>query len=413
MVPEEVDALDLDREVRAELQALPRGVASEVARRLLATAHVLDEDPAEALAHAQVARRFAPRIAAVREAVGLAAYTAGDWPLAIAELRTYHRVSGRQAHIALIADAERALGRPERAIDAFRRAQRDRFATAEWIELLIVAAGARRDLGSGAAAVAMLQVPELTSDVQEPWVNRLRYAYADALLAEGRPEQAREWFARVAEADDAGETDAAERLLDLEGVVIDEDDSAYEDDDTAEDVSPEDAGPQDASSEDEDDQDEDDTAEDDGGENDSPDLSASHRHSDDHDDDGGLVVSATDASGTEASATELADPADTLTQDAAVDVDGGDHQDNRRWSEPRSGTELADPGLADPESADPGLADPGLAGPEPVEAEPMGTELLDPEDLYPDDGSTPGDAGESGTEVGQWSEPARPETTRE
>ncbi|MEU7620028.1 Replicase polyprotein 1ab [Micromonospora rifamycinica] len=177
------------------------------------------------------ARRLAARISAVREAVGLAAYHAGEWQTAIAELRTYHRMTGLQSHLAVLADCERALGRPERAIDLFRGADSDKLDKAVAVELLIVAGGARGDLGQKDAAVAMLQVPELTAEVAEPWTARLRYAYADALLAVGRREEAREWFARAADVDTDGETDAPERLLELDGVVIEGDD---EDDEPAE-----------------------------------------------------------------------------------------------------------------------------------------------------------------------------------
>ncbi|WUI10434.1 tetratricopeptide repeat protein [Micromonospora sp. NBC_00421] len=170
------------------------------------------------------ARRLASRISAVREAVGLAAYHAGEWQTAIAELRTFHRMTGLQSHLAVLADCERALGRPERAIDLFRGADNDKLDKAVAVELLIVAGGARGDLGQKDAAVAMLQVPELTTDVAEPWTARLRYAYADALLAVGRREEAREWFSRAADVDTDGETDAPERLLELDGVVIEGDD---------------------------------------------------------------------------------------------------------------------------------------------------------------------------------------------
>ncbi|MFF5218333.1 tetratricopeptide repeat protein [Micromonospora sp. NPDC000442] len=190
----------------------------------MATGQLIDEDPAEALAHALAARRLASRISSVREAVGLAAYHAGEWQSAIAELRTYHRMSGAQSHLAVIADSERALGRPERAIDLFRGADQEKLDRAVAIELLIVAAGARGDLGQRDAAVAMLQVPELTTDAVQPWTARLRYAYADALLAVGRRAEAREWFSRAAELDTEAETDAAERLLELDGVVIEGDD---------------------------------------------------------------------------------------------------------------------------------------------------------------------------------------------
>nr|WP_235945190.1 Replicase polyprotein 1ab [Verrucosispora sioxanthis] len=203
---------------------MAKPVAETVARHLVATGQLIDEDPAEALAHALAARRLASRIAAVREAVGLAAYHAGEWQSAIAELRTYHRMSGAQSHLAVIADSERALGRPERAIDLFRGADQEKLDPAVAIELLIVAAGARGDLGQRDAAVAMLQVPELTTDAVQPWTARLRYAYADALLAVGRRTEAREWFSRAAEVDAEAETDAAERLLELDGVVIEGDD---------------------------------------------------------------------------------------------------------------------------------------------------------------------------------------------
>ncbi|WP_434743961.1 tetratricopeptide repeat protein [Micromonospora sp. SH-82] len=208
--------------------SLAKPVAESVARHLVATGALIDDDPEGALAHALAARRLASRISAVREAVGLAAYHAGEWQTAIAELRTYHRMTGEQSHLAVIADSERALGRPERAIDLFRGADQEKLDRSVATELLIVAAGARGDLGQKDAAVAMLQVRELTAEATEPWTARLRYAYADALLAVDRREEAREWFSRAAEVDVDGETDAAERLLELDGVLIEGDE---EDDD--------------------------------------------------------------------------------------------------------------------------------------------------------------------------------------
>jgi tetratricopeptide (TPR) repeat protein len=156
-------------------------------------------------------------------------YRNGEWQSTITELRTYHRLTGRQTHLAVIADSERALGRPERAIDIYRTAERSKLAPDEAVELLIVAAGARGDLGQRDAAVAMLQVRELTAASREPWVVRLRYAYAESLLAAGRRDESREWFARAADLDEDLTTDAAERLLELDGVVLDDVDVAFED----------------------------------------------------------------------------------------------------------------------------------------------------------------------------------------
>jgi hypothetical protein len=92
----------------------------------------------------------------------------------------------------------------------------DQLDPAARVELLIVASGARRDLGDHAAAVSLLEVGELDSSTVRPWTPRLWYAYADALLAAGRREEAIRWFGAVATIDD-GETDAAERLDALEG----------------------------------------------------------------------------------------------------------------------------------------------------------------------------------------------------
>jgi tetratricopeptide (TPR) repeat protein len=187
----------------------------------VAAGKLVDDDPDLALQHAVAARRLASRIGVVREAVGIAAYHAGQWQTALSEIRTYHRISGKQTHLAILADCERALGRPEKAIDIYRSASNRQADTAEAIELLIVAAGARRDMGQDEAALAMLQIRELTADA--PWTARLRYAYADTLFDLGRRDEARQWFARAVDADPEGETDAAERLLDLDGVELEED----------------------------------------------------------------------------------------------------------------------------------------------------------------------------------------------
>ncbi|WP_344613834.1 hypothetical protein [Dactylosporangium salmoneum] len=248
----------------------------------MAAGQLIDEDPELALAHALVARRKASRIAVVREAAGLAAYHAGEWQTALGELRTYHRMTGRQTHIAVIADCERALERPEKAIDLFRTADREALSAEEIVELLIVAAGARGDLGQHDAAVAMLQVRELTSAPEAPWAARLRYAYADALLRAGRREEAREWFARAADLDEDLRTDAAERLLELDGITLDGD----TDDD--EDAEGEDAGQEQArgdyddADEDDDEGDEDDDYDD--GEDDDLDDEDDDRDDDEDDD---------------------------------------------------------------------------------------------------------------------------------
>jgi hypothetical protein len=141
-------------------------------------------------------------------------------------------MGGGPGHLAVMADIERALGRPERAIELARTPEAGELDRSQKIELAIVAAGARRDLGELDAAVVGLQLPELDPARHDPWSPRLFYAYADNLLAAGRTSEAMEWFVRAADVDDEGGTDAAARLAELTGEPLpDVDDVVFGEDD--------------------------------------------------------------------------------------------------------------------------------------------------------------------------------------
>jgi tetratricopeptide (TPR) repeat protein len=226
-LPDDVRAADLDRAMRSELRTLSTVNAETVARYLVQVARLLDADPELAYANAMAAQRRAGRVAVVREVTGLAAYRTGRFAEALAELRTAKRLSGSVHLLPLIADAERGLGRPERALDVAASPEAQRLSTPERVEMLIVVSGARRDLGQLDAAVVALQTGELRQE-RAAWWPRLAYAYADALDAAGRSDEARSWFARAAAADVEGATDAAERLAELDGIgeVVDLDPEA-------------------------------------------------------------------------------------------------------------------------------------------------------------------------------------------
>lgn len=220
VVPADVAGTELDRSVRAELRSLSKANAEMVGRHLVMTARLLTEDPEQAYAHAMAAQRRAGRIAAVREAVGLAAYHAGLWSEALAEMRATRRMSGSSHQLPLMADCERGLGRPERALELGASPEASQLSVAERVELAIVVSGARRDLAQADAAVLAVQLPELTAKATHAFTPRLRYAYADALLAAGREQEAEHWFALAAESDHDGLTDADERLAQLRGIDI-------------------------------------------------------------------------------------------------------------------------------------------------------------------------------------------------
>jgi tetratricopeptide (TPR) repeat protein len=240
--PEDVDARELAPEVRSQLRTLSRLAADRVARHLVAAGRLVDEDPRAALEQARAARALGARVAVVREAVGETAYAAGEWAEAIAELRTARRMTGDDSALPLLADAERALGRPDRALRLAQSPEAQRLPRATGVEMAIVEAGARRDLGQLDAALVTLQRAGLDRRRVEPWSPRLWYAYADTLLAARRTEEARDWFVAATSADPEGETDAAERVLELDGVeILDEEYDEDEDDADREEADNEDA----------------------------------------------------------------------------------------------------------------------------------------------------------------------------
>ncbi len=215
-IPEEITGKELDRSLQAQLKSLPDKLAQRVARHLVAAGQLIETEPRTAYEHTLAARARASRLAVVREAVGEAAYAAGEFTEALAELRAAKRMNGAVDYIAMMADCERALGRPDRALALVKNANRDKLSPALLAELTIVEAGARRDRGEMDAALRTLELSHINSKSREPWVPRLRYAYADALLAAGRPQDALTWFHRTEAVDGEASTDAAERAAELE-----------------------------------------------------------------------------------------------------------------------------------------------------------------------------------------------------
>ncbi|MFC6130878.1 MULTISPECIES: tetratricopeptide repeat protein [Streptomyces] len=204
--------------MRQELLSLPKGLAEEVSKNLVMVARLIDEEPEQAYAYSRIALRLASRVAAVREAAGFAAYATQKYSEALAEFRAAKRMTGSVELWPVMADCERGLGRPERALAMAGEPEVQKLDKAGQVEMRLVAAGARRDQGQLEAAIVTLQSPELASSSVQPWTARLRYAYADALLAAGREDEAREWFGKTLEADKDGATDASDRLAELDGV---------------------------------------------------------------------------------------------------------------------------------------------------------------------------------------------------
>jgi tetratricopeptide (TPR) repeat protein len=215
-LPEEITGRELDRSVTGQLKGLPEKLAARVARHLAAAGMLIDEDPEKAYQHTLAARARASRIAVVREATGEAAYAAGHFAEALAELRAAKRMNGATEYLPIMADCHRALGNPEQALKLAKSPSVVNFAPEAKAEMTLVEAGARRDMGQMDAALRTLELAPLMNKTRANWVVRLRYAYADTLEAAGRETDALAWFHRTHAIDSDEITDAAERAEQLE-----------------------------------------------------------------------------------------------------------------------------------------------------------------------------------------------------
>lgn len=236
VIPDDVQPKDLDRVARSQLKTLSKENADGVARHLAMVARLIDTDPALAHAHAVSAARRAGRIAVVRETLAITAYSIGDFALALRELRTYRRISGRDDQLPLMVDSERGLGRPDRALELGRSVPRGSLAVEVQVLLAIAMSGARLDLGHTDAALDELQIPQLDPNTAFPWSPALFDAYAAVLEDLGREAEAEEWWQRsdrASDAIDAGDREPEDDVIEIveegqDGVVLEEE--AEEDD---------------------------------------------------------------------------------------------------------------------------------------------------------------------------------------
>ena len=186
------------------MRSLPKDLAETVAGHLVMAGQLIDEDPELAYAHAEAARRRAARLPIVREAAAETAYAAGHYDVALSEFRALRRMTGTQDYLPVMADCERALGRPHNALKLAKEAERIELEPALRIEMIIVEAGARHDLGQDPEARRILdRAVNSVAPSCRHWrcpPRRLHYAYADALHKAEQDVEARRWFASAADA---------------------------------------------------------------------------------------------------------------------------------------------------------------------------------------------------------------------
>lgn len=193
----DVTGKELENWTLRALRQLEAQNADTVAKHLVMVGRYLDIDPDFALEHAIAASKRAGRIGVVREVVGIAAYAAENFELALRELRTHRRISGANDHLALLVDCERALGRIEKALTLAEEAKGEDVPAAVRSEVAIVVSGIYSDQGELKKALKALQIPELNPKRGFDYSPRLFNTYAELLHQDGQTKEANRW-ARLA-----------------------------------------------------------------------------------------------------------------------------------------------------------------------------------------------------------------------
>ena len=202
-IPEGTNPKDLDRVAGNELKTLAKDNAEGVAQHLVMAARLIETDPELAHRHALSAARRAGRIGVVRETLAITAYAIGDFALALRELRTYRRITGRDDQLPMMVDSERGIGRPDRALELGRSVARSSLPVPVRVELAIAMSGARLDLEQPDLALIELQIPQLDASTAFSYSPNLFAAYATVLEELGRDEEAETWYSHADAAADA------------------------------------------------------------------------------------------------------------------------------------------------------------------------------------------------------------------
>lgn len=209
----------LPASVRKEVErrVSPKGRARDVITCLdLGTAASDGDDHAEALRLLRWAKHLAPRLALVREALGIALYRAEEYRAALAELQAYRRLGGSSDQNHLVADCLRATGAPaeESAAVGLELVEDERADPDRRVEAAIVVAAALEEGGQRRRARTVLTSAAATAGRAGDEARARRHWFAaelaerdgdpaaarselDALLRLGPDEDAAAWRERL------------------------------------------------------------------------------------------------------------------------------------------------------------------------------------------------------------------------
>lgn len=145
-MPKGIEWSMLSTDDRERLRGLSKEHAENIGLHILAAYTLEERDPELALEHAKWVAHQASRIDFARETLAFVAYRQGDYKLALREFRTAFRMNGFLDYLPFIADCERGMGEPKKAIETAMSDDAKCLRGESKAEMFLVYAGALGDL---------------------------------------------------------------------------------------------------------------------------------------------------------------------------------------------------------------------------------------------------------------------------
>lgn len=145
-MPKGIEWSMLSTDDRERLRGLSKEHAENIGLHILAAYTLEERDPELALEHAKWVAHQASRIDFARETLAFVAYRQGDYKLALREFRTAFRINGFLDYLPFIADCERGMGEPKKAIETAMSDDAKYLRGESKAEMFLVYAGALGDL---------------------------------------------------------------------------------------------------------------------------------------------------------------------------------------------------------------------------------------------------------------------------
>ena len=145
-MPKGIEWSMLSTDDRERLRGLSKEHAENIGLHILAAYTLEERDSELALEHAKWVAHQASRIDFARETLAFVAYRQGDYKLALREFRTAFRMNGFLDYLPFIADCERGMGEPKKAIETAMSDDAKYLRGESKAEMFLVYAGALGDL---------------------------------------------------------------------------------------------------------------------------------------------------------------------------------------------------------------------------------------------------------------------------